>query len=80
MIGVMLTPVKVPPPYGRIAQHSITPSKYVLGQRKVWRGRERLPVGHDLDRVLELAAQDAGQVLVGDDLARRTPAEIKLKS
>src|SRR5271165_2014802 len=40
----------------------------VFGQRNMRRGCEGLPVGHDLDRVFELAAQNAGQMLVGDHL------------
>ena len=39
---------------------------------RVRRGRERLPVGHDLDGVFKLAAQDAGRCWIGEHLAGAT--------
>src|ERR1700761_5459194 len=40
-----------------------------IGERRMRSGSKRLPVGHDLAGILELAAQDAGKVLIGDHLA-----------
>src|SRR5271166_6874052 len=41
----------------------------ILGEHVMGRGCERLPIGHDFARVLELAAQDAGKMRVGEHLA-----------